>query len=141
MDKGVGKGGNKGGGNSRKKCSKDGGGGNSYRSNDNSNHCNGGVQMMGNKWMFFCKRKPCGWNTTHTYWFHVAWVKNNKTFTLPATHEFRIKTRTAVFDSSGSTQSDYSLRSVGGDSASTKLLVGIAKVLVNAESPPTDLSE
>ena len=43
MEKGGGKGGNKGGVNSRKKWSKDGGVGNSYLSNDNSNHCNGGV--------------------------------------------------------------------------------------------------
>ena len=51
MKKGGGKGGNKGGGNSRKKCTKDRGGGGGYQNNDNSNHGNGGVQMMGNKWM------------------------------------------------------------------------------------------
>ena len=115
MEKGGGKGGNKGGGNSRKKWTKDGGGGGGYRRNNNSNHGNGGVQMMGNKWMCFCKRKPCGWNTTHTSGFHVAWAKNKKMFTLSATHKFRIKTRTAGFDSSSSTQPDSSLSSGGGD--------------------------
>ena len=53
MEKGVGKEGNKGGGNSRKKWTKDGGGGGSggNQNNDNSNYGNGGVQMMVNKWM------------------------------------------------------------------------------------------
>ena len=46
-----GKGGNKRGGNTHNKWSKDGGGGKGYRINDNSNYGNGGVQMMGNKWM------------------------------------------------------------------------------------------
>ena len=51
MEKGGGKGVNKGGGNSRKKWNKYGGGYGGYRNNDNSNHGNSGVQMMGNKWM------------------------------------------------------------------------------------------
>ena len=126
MEKGGGKGGNKGGSNIRKKWTKDGGGGGGggYQSNDNSNHGNGGVHMMGNKWMFFCKSKPCGWNTTHTSGFHVDWAKNNKTFTLPATHEFRIKTRPAGVDSIGFTQPYLLLRSGGGDLEATKFLVG-----------------
>ena len=53
MEKVGGKGVNKRGRNSRKKWSKDGDGGNGYQINDNSNHGNGGVQMMGNKWMCF----------------------------------------------------------------------------------------
>ena len=106
MEKGGGKGVNNGGGNSSKKWSKDGGGGGGYQNNDNSNNGNGSVQMMGRKWMCFCKRKLCGWNTTHTYGLHVAWAKEKKTFNLPATHEFRIKTGTAGFDSSSSTQPD-----------------------------------
>ena len=61
----------------------------------------------------------------------MAWAKNKKTFTLPATHEFYIKIGTDVFDSSGSTQPDSSLSSGGGDLAATKLLVGTAKFLVN----------
>ena len=61
----------------------------------------------------------------------MAWAKNKQTFTLPATHEFHIKTGTAGVDSSGSTQPDSSLRSGGGDSAATKLLVGTAEGLVN----------
>ena len=105
MEKGGGKGGNKGGGNSCNKWTKDGGGGGGGgdRRNDNSNHGNGGFQMMWNKWMCFFKHNPCGWNTSHTSGFHVAWEKKKKTFTLPATHEFHIKTRTAIFESSGST--------------------------------------
>ena len=53
MEKGGGKVGNKGGRNSRKKWTKDGGGGGGGgdRSNDNSNHGNGSIQIMGNKWM------------------------------------------------------------------------------------------
>ena len=129
MEKGGGKGGNKGGENSRKKWTKGGGGG--YGNNDNSNHGNGSFHIMGNKWMCVCKRKTCGWNTTHTSGFHVAWEKNKKMFTLPATHEFRIKTGTTVFDSSGSTQPDSSLSSGGGDLAATKSLVGTAEGLVN----------
>ena len=67
MQKGGRKGGNKGGGNRLKKWNKDGGGGGGGgdRRNDNPNHVNDGVCMMGNKWMFFCKHKPCGtlcWN-------------------------------------------------------------------------------
>ena len=61
----------------------------------------------------------------------MAWAKNKKTFTLPATHEFCIKTGTSGFDSSGSTQPDSSLSSGGGDLAATTLLVGTAKGLVN----------
>ena len=61
----------------------------------------------------------------------VAWEKNKKTFTLPATHEFRISTGTYGFDSSGYTQTDLSLISRGGDLAAIKLLVGTAKGLVN----------
>ena len=57
MDIGGRKGGNKGGDNTRKKWSKDGGEGNGYQNNDNSNHGNGGVHMMENKWMFLCKAK------------------------------------------------------------------------------------
>ena len=133
MENGGGKGGNKGGGNSRKKWTKDGGGGGGggYQSNYNSNHGNGGVQMMGNKWMCFFKRKPCGWNTTHTSGFHVAWAKNKKIFTLPVTHEFCIRTETAGVDYSSSTQPDSSLSSGGGDQEATKSLVGTAKGLFN----------
>ena len=87
--------------------------------------------MIGNKWMCFCKHKPCGRNTTHTSGFHVAWSKNKKLFTLSATHEFRIKFGTSGFDYIGSTQPDWSLSSGGGDLSATKLLVGTAKVLVN----------
>ena len=76
--------------------------------------------MMGNKWMCFCKRKPCDWNTTHTSGFHMAWAKNKKTFTLPATHESYIKTGTARFDYSGSTQPELSLSSGVGYLAATK---------------------
>ena len=54
-----------------------------------------GVQLMKNKWMCFCKRKDCGWNTTHTSEFHSAWMQNKSSFTLPATHEFSVKTGTA----------------------------------------------
>ena len=87
--------------------------------------------MMGNKWMCFYKRKPCGRNTTCTSVFHVAWAKNNKTFNLPATYEFLIKTGTSGVDSSGSTEPDSSLSYVGGDSSATKQLVVTAKGLVN----------
>ena len=134
---GVGKGGNKGGGNTRKKWTKDEVGGGGYRNNDNSNNGNGGVQMMGNKLMCFCKSKPCGWNTTHTYGFHVDWAKNKETFTLPTTHEFRIETGTAGFDSSGLAQPDLSLSSRGGDLAATKWLVGTSKGLVNENRQKT----
>ena len=131
MEKGGGKGGNKGGGNIRKKWTKDGYGGGGYQNNDNSNHGNVGVQMMGKKWICFCKRNPCGWNTTHTSGFHVAWAKNNKTFTLPATHELCIKTGTGGLNSSSSIQIYSSLSSGGGDLAATKLLVGTAEGLMN----------
>ena len=47
--------------------------------------------MKGNKWMCFCKRKTCQWNTTHTSGFHDDWVKDKATFILPSTHNFRIK--------------------------------------------------
>ena len=131
MEKRGGKGGNKGGGNSRKKWSKDGGGCGGHENNDNSNHGNGGVQMMGNKWMLFCKRKTYGWNTTNTSRFHMDWAKNKKTFTLPATHEFCIKTGTAGFDSSSSTQPELSPRSGGGYLAAAKFLFGTAEGLIN----------
>ena len=61
----------------------------------------------------------------------MDWAKNKETFTLPTTHEFRIKTEIAGFDSSGSTQPDSSLSSEGGDLAATKFLVGTSKGLVN----------
>ena len=93
--------------------------------------------MMRNKWMCFCKRKPCGWNTTHTSGFHVAWAKNKKTFTLPATHEFCIKTGTAGFEYSSSTQPDSSLISEGGYLAATRLLVGTVGGLVNENRKKT----
>ena len=92
---------------------------------------------MENKWMCFCKRKPCGWNTTHTSGFHVAWAKNKKMFTLSATHKFRIKTGTAGFDSSSSTQPNLSLILGGRDLAATKSLVGTAKGLVNENRQKT----
>ena len=72
------------------------------------------------------------WLEYHSYfWVPCGLKKNKKTFTLPATHEFRIKTGTSGFDSSSSTQPDSSLSSGGGDSAATKLLVGTAEGLVN----------
>ena len=133
MEKGGRKGGNKGGRNSRKKWNKagGGGGGGGDRSNDYSNHSKVGVQMMVNKWMCFCKRNTCGWNTTHTYGFHVDWGENKKKFTLPATYEFCIKTGTAEVDYSGSTQTESSLGSGGGYLKATKLLVETAEILVN----------
>ena len=68
------------------------------------------------------------------------WIgrKNKQTFTLPSTHEFSIKTGTDGVDSSGSTQPDSSLRSGGGDFASTKFLVGTAKGLVNESRKNTE---
>ena len=54
-----------------------------------------GVQLMGNKWICFCKRKECGWNTTHTYGFHSAWVQNKSSFNIHATHKFRVNSGTA----------------------------------------------
>ena len=131
MEKGGGKGGNKGGVNLRKKWTKDGYGGGGYQKNDNSNHGNVGVQMMGNNWMCFCKRNICSWNTTHTSGFYVAWAKNKKMFTLPATHEFCIKTGTGGFNSSSSTHLDSSLSSGGGYLTATKSLVRTAEGMFN----------
>ena len=93
--------------------------------------------MMGNKWICFCKRKPCVWNSTHTSGFHVALAKNKKTFTLPATHEFCIKTGTAGFDYSSSKHPDLSLSSGGGNLSVTKSLVGTAGGLVNENRQKT----
>ena len=45
-----------------------------------------GVQLMGNKWMCFCKRTECRWDLTHTSGFFEAWSKNKSKFSLPATH-------------------------------------------------------
>ena len=45
--------------------------------------------------MCFCKRKECGWNTTHNSRFHSTWVQNKSSFTLPAIHEFCVNTGTA----------------------------------------------
>ena len=67
----------------------------------------------------------------------MDWAKNKETFTLPTTHEFRIKTEIAGFDSSGSTQPDSSLSSGRGDLAATKILVGTSKGLVNENSQKT----
>ena len=76
--------------NGRQKWSKDGkGNGNQDRS------AASGVQMEGNKWMCFCKRKTCQWNTTLTSGLHAAWVQDKATFILPSTHEFRIKMGTS----------------------------------------------
>ena len=62
--------------------------------------------MMGNKWMFFLQGQAL-WLEYHSYfWIPCGLGKNKKTFTLPVTHEFHIKTGTAVFESSGSTQPD-----------------------------------
>ena len=61
----------------------------------------------------------------------MAWEKNKKTFTLPTTHEFRIKIGTDGVDSSVSTESELSLRSEGGYLDATRLLVGTAESLVN----------
>ena len=58
-------------------------------------------------------------------------MKYKKTFTLPATHDFCIKTGTAGFDSSSSTQSESSLNSGGVDLSATNSLVGTADGLVN----------
>ena len=71
-----------------------------------------GVQLMGNKWMCFCKRTECGWNLTHTCEFHAEWAKNKSKFSLPATHEFRIKSGTAT-DTSFKGYPDTDLSSVG----------------------------
>ena len=68
------------------------GGGSPDRSADS------GVQLMKNKWMCFCKRKECGWNTTHTSGFHSAWMQNKSSFNLPVTHEFSVKTGTEFFN-------------------------------------------
>ena len=55
---------------------------------------------MGSKWMCFCKRTACWWNLTYTSGFHASWAKNKSNLSLPATHEFRIKSGTAIVPSS-----------------------------------------
>ena len=72
------------------------------------------------------------WLEYHLYfWVPCGLGKKKETSTLPATHGFRIKTGTAGFDFSSSTQPDSLFRSGGGDSSATKLLVGTAEGLVN----------
>ena len=67
--------------NGRQKRSKDGKGGGNQESSAAS-----GVQMKGNKWMCFFKRKTSQCNTTHTSGLHAAWVKYKTTFILPSTN-------------------------------------------------------
>ena len=44
---------------------------------DGSDRSHGyGFKLMGKKWMCFCERMECGWNSTHTSRFHAAWEKN-----------------------------------------------------------------
>ena len=89
---------------------KDGGGGRQQNSS--------GVQLMGNKWTCFCKRQNCGWNSTHTSGFHKDWMKNKNDFTLPETHQFRIKSTTPQppNDTSIPGKADSSLISISGTS-------------------------
>ena len=59
--------------NIRKKWSKGGrGGGGVLGGGKPDRRAASGVQLMKKKWMFFCKRKDCGWNTTHTPGFLSA---------------------------------------------------------------------
>ncbi len=39
-----------------------------------------------------CNKASCGWNETHTTKFHAAWRKDPKSFKLPPTYYFMIKT-------------------------------------------------
>ena len=47
-----------------------------------------GVQKRLNDWMCYCRRKECGWNTTHTSVFHAAWKRDTDTFDLPDDHNY-----------------------------------------------------
>ena len=67
----------------------------------------------------------------------MAWAKNKKTFTLPATHEFCIKIGTAGVKPSVSTHPDSLLSSGGGDLEATKSLVGTDEGLVNENRQKT----
>ena len=71
------------------------------------------------------KRQNCGWNSTHTSGFHKDWMKNKKNFTLPATHQFRIKSTTPQppNDTSIPGEADSSLSSISGISG---ILIGSA---------------
>lgn len=51
-----------------------------------------GVAKIGGRWLCFCKHEGCNWNDSHTSKFHAAWKKNPNSFSLPAHHEFSIKT-------------------------------------------------
>ena len=81
--------------NGHKRWYKGGRGGRGGRGGENPKRsADSGVQLMGNKWMCFCKRKYCGWNTTHTSGLYSAWMQNKSSFTLPMTHKFCVKTDT-----------------------------------------------
>ncbi len=45
--------------------------------------------------------KLCGWNETHTSWFHGEWNLNQSTFCIPATHVFWGKLRATPFVEKG----------------------------------------
>ena len=43
---------------------------------------------MGNACMFYCRRKECGWNDTHTSGFYAAWKRDPGTFSLTTDHDY-----------------------------------------------------